>query len=64
LKIKVKGRHFDTVEAMEAEPQAVLNTLTEHDSQDAFKQWQNRWERCTRVEGDYFEGDDGQWAQS
>jgi hypothetical protein len=37
LKIKLKGRHFDTTEGMEAESQAVLNTLTEHDFQDAFK---------------------------
>jgi hypothetical protein len=29
--MKLKGRHFDTTEVMEAEPQAVLNTLTEHD---------------------------------
>jgi hypothetical protein len=36
LKIKLKGRHFDTIEAIEAESQAVLNTLTEHDFQDAF----------------------------
>jgi hypothetical protein len=31
LKIKLKGRHFDTIEVMEAESQAVLNILTEHD---------------------------------
>jgi hypothetical protein len=37
LKIKLKYRHFDTVEAIEAETQAVLNSLTEHDFQDAFK---------------------------
>jgi hypothetical protein len=42
LKIKPKGRHFDTVEAMEAESQAMLNTLTERDFQDAFKKWQKR----------------------
>jgi hypothetical protein len=30
LKIKLKGRHFDTIEAMEAESQAVVNTLTEY----------------------------------
>jgi hypothetical protein len=36
LKIKLKGRHFDTVEVIEAESQAVLNTFTEHDFQDAF----------------------------
>jgi hypothetical protein len=27
LKIKLKGRHFDTIEVIEAESQAVLNTL-------------------------------------
>jgi hypothetical protein len=44
----------------ETELQAVLNTLTEHDFQDAFKQWEKRWELCIRAEGDYFEGDGGQ----
>jgi hypothetical protein len=38
LKIKLKGHlHFDTVEVMEAESQAVLNSLTEHNFQDEFK---------------------------
>jgi hypothetical protein len=27
LKIKLKGRHFDTVKVIEAESQAILNTL-------------------------------------
>jgi hypothetical protein len=47
----------------EAESQVVLNTLTEHDFKDVFKKLQNHWERCTRAEGDYFEGDGGQYAQ-
>jgi hypothetical protein len=29
--------HFDTIEVKEVESQVVLNTLTEHDFQDAFK---------------------------
>jgi hypothetical protein len=37
LKIKLKGRHFDITEIMESVSQAVLNILTEHDFQDAFK---------------------------
>jgi hypothetical protein len=37
LNVKLKGRHFDTTEVIEAESQAALNTLTEHDFQDAFK---------------------------
>jgi hypothetical protein len=32
------------VELIEAESQAVLNTLTEYDFQDAFKKWQKHWE--------------------
>jgi hypothetical protein len=40
LKIKLKGHHFDTTEVIEAESQVVLDTLTEHDFQDAFKKCQ------------------------
>jgi hypothetical protein len=31
LKVKLKGRHFDTIEVIEAESQAALNILGEHD---------------------------------
>jgi hypothetical protein len=37
LEIKLKGRHFDTLEVTEAELQAVLNTVTEHNFWDAFR---------------------------
>jgi hypothetical protein len=37
LKIKLKYRHFDTIEVIEAELLSVLNTLTEHDFQHACK---------------------------
>jgi hypothetical protein len=60
LKIKLKGHHFDTVEVIEADLQAVLNTLTEHDFQDVFKKCQKCWEWCISMEGDYLEGDGGQ----
>jgi hypothetical protein len=52
FKIKLKGRHFDTIEVIEAGSQAVLNIPTEHNFQDAFKQRQKRWERCIRAERD------------
>jgi hypothetical protein len=60
IEAKMKGRYFDRIEVNEAESQAVLNNLTDHDFQDAFKAWQKRWERCIWAEGDYFEGDGGQ----
>jgi hypothetical protein len=39
---------------IDGELQIVLNTLTEHGFQDAFKKWQRGWKRCIRAEGDYF----------
>jgi hypothetical protein len=51
LKIKLKGCHFDTVEVIEAKLQAVLNTFTEYDFQDASKRWQKHWEQFIHVEG-------------
>jgi hypothetical protein len=50
------SRHFDTIEVIRSELQAVLNTLIEHDFQDALKKLQTGWERCIRVEEDYLEG--------
>jgi hypothetical protein len=52
VKIKLKGRHFIAVEVIEAESQVMMDTVTEHDFQSAFKQWQERWERCIHTEGD------------
>jgi hypothetical protein len=49
-KIELKCRHIDTIEAIEAELQEVLKTLTEPDFQDAFREWQKCWERCIRAE--------------
>jgi hypothetical protein len=49
LKIKLKGRHFDTIEVIETDLQTALNNLREQDLQDVFKKWQKRWERCLRV---------------
>jgi hypothetical protein len=56
----LKDRHFDTTEVIEADSRAVMNTLSEHGFQDAYKKCQKFKERCIRAEGDYSEGDDGQ----
>jgi hypothetical protein len=49
--MELKDRCFDTTEVIKAESQAVLNTLAEHDFQDAFKKWQKCWEQCMHAEG-------------
>jgi hypothetical protein len=37
--VKLKGCHFDTTQAIEAESQAVLNALTKNYFQDEFTKW-------------------------
>jgi hypothetical protein len=62
LKLKLKGRRFDTIEEIQAESQRVLHTLAEKEFQEAFQKWGRRWDRCLHVGGNYFEGDGGRWA--
>jgi hypothetical protein len=57
MKLKLKGRRFDTIEEIQAELQRVLDTVTEKDFQEAFQKWRRRWDRCVHVGGNYFEGD-------
>ena len=61
MKLKLKGRGFDIIEELQAEPQTVLDTLVGKDFQEAFQKWRRRWDRCLLVHagGNYFEGDDG-----
>jgi hypothetical protein len=65
LKLKLKGRiqtRF-AVEVIQAELQALPNTHTDHDFQDAFKKLWKCWEGYMHVEGDYIEGDVGQYSR-
>jgi hypothetical protein len=55
MKLKLKGRRFDTIEEIQAESRR----LTEKDLQEAFQKWRKRWDRCLHAGGNYFEGDGG-----
>jgi hypothetical protein len=59
MKLKLKGRRFDTTEEIQTESQRVLDTLTEKDFQEAFQKWRRRWDRCLQAGENYFEGDGG-----
>jgi hypothetical protein len=50
LKIKLKDRHFDTIVEAEAELLGALNTLKEHNFQDAFIKRLKRLEGCIIAE--------------
>jgi hypothetical protein len=42
MKLKLKGRRFDTVEEIQAKSQRVLDTPTEKDFQETFEKWRRR----------------------
>jgi len=45
MKLKLKGRWFDTIDEIQDESQRVLDTLIEKDFQEAFQKWR-QWDRC------------------
>jgi len=59
IKLKLKGRRFDTIEDFQAETQRVLDNLREKDSQEAFQKWRRLCDRCLHAGGNNFEVDGG-----
>jgi hypothetical protein len=59
IKLKLKGRRFDTIEEIQTESQRVLDTLTENDFQEAFQKRGRQWDRYLHAGGNNFEGDGG-----
>jgi len=60
MKLRLRGRRFDTTEEIHAETQEVIDTLTSENFQGCMKSWETRWDRCIHAQRDYFEGD-GNW---
>jgi hypothetical protein len=60
LKMKLKGRRFETVSDIQSESQAVLYSVKENGFHGAFEAWKKRWDRSIRSQGDCFEGDGSQ----
>jgi hypothetical protein len=44
LKMKLKGRRFETVSDIQRESQAVLDSFKENDFHGAFEVWEKRWD--------------------
>ena len=57
LKLRMKGRRFDTTEKIQEESQRVLDTIPKRDFQGCYQAWQKRWDHCIRAKREYFEGD-------
>jgi hypothetical protein len=60
LKMKLKGRRFETVSDIRRESQAVLDSIKENDFHSAFEAWKKQWDRCMHSQGHYFEEDGSQ----
>jgi hypothetical protein len=54
--MKLKGRRFETVSHIQRESQAVLDSIKENDFHGVSERGKNRWDRCIRSQGNYFEG--------
>jgi len=59
LKLRMKGRTFDTIKEIQEESQQVLDTIPKNEFQGCFQAWQKRWDRCIHAQGEYFEDDGG-----
>jgi len=57
LKPHLKGHHFGTVENVQAAATRALNNISSEDFLHCYEEWQQRWNRCIRSQGAYFEGD-------
>ena len=57
LKENLRGNRYFTIEDMKEAVMRVLNMLTQEDFQGAFQKLLERYNKCTDVGGEYFEGD-------
>ena len=55
LKSCMKGRHFGTIENVQAAVTTILKDISIQEFQGSFQAWQNRWQRCVDAQGCYFE---------
>jgi len=53
----LKGHHFGTIENLQAAATRALNSISSEDFFHCYEEWQQRWNRCIRTQGAYFEGD-------
>jgi len=51
MKLKLKGRWFNTIEEIQVKSQRVLDTLTEKDFQEAFQKWRRQSDQCLHAGG-------------
>jgi transposase len=56
LKSTLKGRHFESIEAIKTNSLAHLHSIPKTAFQECFRTLKKRWQRCIQSRGEYFEG--------
>ena len=57
LKSTLKGRRFESIEAIKTNSLAHLRSIPKTAFQECFRTLKKRWQRCIQIRGEYFEGD-------
>ena len=57
LKSTLKGRRFESIEAIKTNSLAHLRNIPKTAFQECFRTLKKRWQRCIQSKGEYFEGD-------
>jgi len=57
LKMGLKGTGFSNMEDIKSNATAELQKTAKEAFRRCFQQWQDRWSKCVRAQGSYFEGD-------
>ena len=57
LKSTLKGRRFESIEAIKTNSLAHLRSIPKTAFQENFRTLKKRWQRCIQSRGEYFEGD-------
>jgi len=60
MKLKLKGRRFESSEKIQTKSQGMMKTLIHIYFQQCFQSWKSHWNRCINAEGDYFQRDGGE----
>lgn len=56
LKLPLRGKRFQTIEAIEENSQKELKAIPKSAYEKCFEDWKKRWNMCIVCDGDYFEG--------
>jgi len=57
LKSTLKGRRFESIEAIKTNSLTHLRSIPKKAFQECFRALNKRWQRCIQSRGEYFEGD-------